>query len=108
MVQVSYKLWIDDQLGDPETPTRHTPEGWVGAASVEEAVAIVETYGYPPEEMDLDHDLGPNETVMEFLSWLSWEYIDVIPRYKIHSMNPVGVERITSFMESWKRAWQKQ
>lgn len=104
MVQVSYKLWIDDQISDVETPSRHTPQGWEGAASVDDAIAIVEAYGYPPAELDLDHDLGPEETVMEFLRWLSREHPESIPRYWIHSMNPVGAQNIDAFMKSWRRA----
>lgn len=36
------KIWLDDQLDDPETPVRHTPDGWVGAKNSSEFKKFIE------------------------------------------------------------------
>jgi hypothetical protein len=41
------KLWIDDQINDPETPFRHPTKDFVGVDSVESAIDAVTKYGYP-------------------------------------------------------------
>lgn len=98
------KLWIDDQLDDPATPNRHTPEGFLGARSTAEAIALVEQHGMP-DFMDLDHDLGGDDRVMVFLRWLADRYPDgPVPRYRYHSENCVGWPAIDSFMSSWLRS----
>lgn len=101
------KIWIDDQVDDPETPERHANEGFMPANSVEAAKSLVEKYG-PPEFLELDHDLGiangSPTTVMEFLKWLAERYPDSVPGYAVHSRNPAGVENIHSFMRSWKKS----
>ncbi len=98
------KLWIDDQLDDPHTPLRHTPPGFLGARSTDEAVKLVEEHGLP-EYMDLDHDLGGDDRVMVFLRWLSETFPDgPVPKYRVHSENCVGRPAIDSFMSSWVRS----
>lgn len=105
---MSWKLWLDDQLDDPETPIRHTPEGFLGAKSSAEAVKLVIENGLP-EHVDLDHDLGDDDTARDFLMWLVEHYPEgPVPSYAIHSQNPVGVMRLKSFMESWARAIQME
>lgn len=98
------KLWLDDQLDDPETPERHPPEGFLGARSSEEAKALVRKHGMP-EFLDLDHDLGGDDTARVFLSWLSERYPNgPIPSYRVHSRNVVGAPAIESFMTSWAKS----
>lgn len=101
-----WKLWLDDQLDDPDCPNRFVPPGFVGAKSSEEAKNLVRKFGVP-SFMDLDHDLGNEDSAMIFLHWLANCLVDKIPEYKIHSMNPAGVLNISSFMESWKKIWDK-
>lgn len=101
---MTWKLWLDDQILDPETPARHTPEGFLGAKSTEEARAIALLRG-PPSFMDLDHDLGGDDTAMAFLRWLTYEYPEgPVPQYRVHSQNPIGIQNIISYMESWRRS----
>jgi hypothetical protein len=98
------KLWIDDQLDDPNTPNRHTPEGFLGARSTDEAITLVEQHGLP-EFMDLDHDLGGDDRVMIFLRWLSDRYPEgPVPKYRVHSENCVGRPAIESYMSSWVKS----
>ncbi len=99
-----WKLWLDDQIYDPDAPLRHTPEGFIGARSSEEAKALVLKNGVP-SFMSLDHDLGETDNVMVFLKWLVYEYgCDTPPAYHVHSANPVGKANIISYMESWKKS----
>jgi hypothetical protein len=102
MPNLRWKLWLDDQLDDPATPVRHVPKGagWVGAKSVAEAKQLVEEHGCT-EVMDLVHDLGESDA-LELLKWMSERY--PAPEFSVHSRNPVGAERIRSFMKSWARA----
>jgi hypothetical protein len=94
---MSYTLFIDDerQVFDPT---------WVVARNVEEAKQIVRERGLP-SYMSLDHDLGGDETVMQFLHWLSQEYYESgCPEYQIHSANPVGQQNIGAFLRSWNKS----
>lgn len=99
---MTWKLFLDDQIHDPETPRRWTPVGFLGAASSREAISLVEKFG-PPELMSLDHDLGESDRAIDFLKWLA-DHCDDPPQYLIHSANPVGRENLRSFMESWIRS----
>jgi hypothetical protein len=56
--------------------------------------------------MDLDHDLGltpegPPDDAMVFLRALEELHSLQRPAYRVHSRNPVGAQRIKSFMDSW-------
>ena len=95
-----WNLYLDD-LRNP------TEDHYEIARNVEEAKALTLQFG-PPVFMSLDHDLGGDETSMQYLHWLAEEYflegLDEIPDYQIHSANPVGSKNIESFMSSWRRA----
>lgn len=101
---MAWKLWLDDQLADPDTPERHTPEGFIGATNSNDACELVEGYGLPVF-MDLDHDLGGSDTAMDFLRALVESYPDgPVPEYRVHSANPVGRKNIESFIDSWRKS----
>jgi len=74
---------------------------WRWAQSAEQAMRFVEAYGHP-RVMGLDHDLGPGETTMAFLRWMSDRNYHV-PQWYVHSANPVGRANIESFMRSWSK-----
>lgn len=96
-----FKLWLDDQINDPAAPARHCPEGFEGAASMQEAQQLVDLLG-PPSFMDLDHDLGDGESSgMDFLKWLANKYPENPPAWNIHSANVCGAANMDSFMKSW-------
>lgn len=97
-----WKLWLDDQIHDLDTPERHPPKGYIGAASTKDAIWLVESLGLP-KFMSLDHDLSGEDTSMEFLKWLSANF-ETPPDYRVHSANPVGTKNIISYMESWKKS----
>lgn len=112
--KMNWCLWLDDLSLDPEFPNRHAPKGFIPAISSAHAQKLVEELGMP-SEMDLDHDLGRidnrfpgKDDCLIFLHWLAERNcISQPPKYHVHSENPVGRERIKSFMESWWKAYQK-
>lgn len=102
---MTWKLWLDDQVNDPEAPARHCPAGHMAAESFYQAQDLVLKHG-PPDHVDLDHDLGLGyPDGMDFLKWLYQEYPDNPPKtWRIHSANPVGAEDMRSYLDSWDRA----
>lgn len=101
---MSWNLWLDDQLDDPVAPDRHTPPGFLGAKSTEEAKALIALHGLP-KFMDLDHDLGGDDTAEIFVKWMYYEYgAEVPPEYRIHSANGPGSLVLRSFLDSWARS----
>lgn len=101
-----WKLYLDDQIFDKETPNRWVLEGYIGASSSDEAKKLVEEKGLPIM-IDFDHDLGGDDKATNFLNWLKYWALDrgltEIPQYKIHSANPVGKNNLISLMESWRK-----
>lgn len=100
---MSWKLYLDDER-TPNEP------GWTVIRSSIMAVVTIMQRKRLPDEMSLDHDLGGEDNTMRFLKelyaiWEQWgSDPDLIPKYRVHSANPVGSRNIISFMESWKRS----
>lgn len=58
-----------------------------------------------PTELALDHDLGGDDRIMDFLKGFQTICGDLpIPKWSVHSANPVGRLNIESFMNSWERS----
>lgn len=94
---MTYKLYLDDLRNPPDNT-------WVVARSSDEAFTILLLKGLP-DFMNLDHDLGGDDTTMIFLKKLSVIYSEgPVPEYQVHSANPVGRENIIGFIESWRRS----
>ncbi len=91
-----WALYLDD-----DKETRIHPKHYRRAYTSAQAIEFVKEYG-KPYMMRLDHDLGDDDTTMEFLKWMAENSSLDIP-YIIHSENPIGRQNITSFIESWKR-----
>lgn len=98
-----WKLWLDDQMNDPDAPSRHVPEGYVGAESTQQAVDLIKEKGVP-YAMDLDHDLSNGDDAMIFLQWLFRYHPNTPPLWLVHSENPEGRKNIDSYMSSWHRS----
>ena len=86
------RIWLDDQLDDPNTPKRHVPEGWVGAKNFSQFKALVEQAGSTGEKIeaiDFDNDLGEPMEGKDILRWLMEEYPDfaIKAELKVHSAN---------------------
>lgn len=91
------KLYIDDVRNPPD-------DTWVLVRTVEEAQDHVRVFGMPTI-MSLDHDLGGDATVMQFLHWLTDNYFDNgPPTFVVHSANPIGRDNMISYLESWRKA----
>lgn len=85
------KIWLDD--------LRPVPQGYEGAKSVNEAIALIEEAekaGIDIEVLDLDHDLGDYYTdggdVIKLLDWLADR--ETFYPVEIHTANPVGRENM--------------
>lgn len=106
-----FNLFLDDER-KVEDVYKNGEKKFVVAKSSAEAINLVKKYGMPTY-MSLDHDLGVDDTTMNFLRWLANENPDLviggkkfsnqIPSYKVHSANPVGTQNIISFMNSWEK-----
>lgn len=81
------KIWLDD--------IRPAPSGYVGAKSVNEAIALIKEAEHNRETvevLDLDHDLGDyafdGGDAIKLLDWLA-ERETYYP-VEVHTANPVG------------------
>lgn len=96
----SYKLFLDDER-DP------IGKDWVVARSSFDAAVIV-AIGGMPSYISFDHDLGEDDTAMNFLKWLAENCQDrgttFTFDYYVHSQNPIGRDNIINFIESFKRS----
>jgi hypothetical protein len=97
------KIWLDDQLDDPELPARHAPEGWVGAKSSEEFKRIVteaRERGEGIKNLELDNDLGGNDEGFRLLEWLKefWPEVLLKSEIAVHSKNQVRKEWMENFI----------
>lgn len=104
------KIWLDDQLDDPETTRRHTPDGYVGAKKFEEFKLLIEganSKNESAETISFDNDLGEEEIEgHEILSWLADNYPQLVVRetkIEIHSANPVEREAMKKQLDSYLR-----
>ncbi len=94
-----YRLFLDDERHPVDT------ERYFVARSSKEAIALLYARGMPIE-ICFDHDLGGEDTAMLYARTMCAYLQDnglKFPAefsYTIHSQNPVGRERIASFMDS--------
>lgn len=105
---MTWKLWIDDQAYDQDTPSRWAPDGFVVAVNSDQAIRLIKQFG-PPEFIDFDHDLGyvfgecdDARIVCKFLADNYFE-AETIIKWNVHSANPVGRDWINSYMNSWQK-----
>lgn len=97
---IMYNLYLDDIRNPP------TDRDWLVCRSSQEALDRIAEVGMP-SFFSFDHDLGEDDTTMVFLRRLVnevWDGVSVPPDYVIHSANPVGVQNIRSFMDSWRKS----
>lgn len=117
------KLWIDD--------VRPSPEGYVWCKSVNEAKNAITgaqskfvrlfKQGINDDSLhidliDLDHDAGEYANdggdYIQLLNWLEWLYggKGTYTKFRIHSMNPVGVENMRRIIQrnGWTEVKQNE
>jgi hypothetical protein len=96
---MTWKLWLDDE----RVPYDET---WTWAKSSSEAKQLINTKGIP-ERMDLDHDLGDEDTGMVFMKWLIKQDMDKKLSIRdmsdvcYHSQNPIGVNNMQGLLNSY-------
>lgn len=112
--EMAWRLFLDD--------IRFPINGdWIIARNYEDACWCVINYGLP-DHISFDHDLAPAHYIVgqqttekngyDFAKWLSVYVMDQklsLPAgfsYAVHSMNPVGAENISKFMERWLREYR--
>lgn len=120
---MNWNLWLDDER-DPEVFLRVRPSGimtfedfrpyvdegfsadsFVWCKTVAEAIEAVQRKG-TPSFMALDHDLGENTDVFDFLSWLTQDHLKEAkaPSFRCHSSNPTGRQNVKFYLQSWNRS----
>lgn len=105
------KLWLDDQIDDPEAPDRHVPDGWVGVKTPKEAIRFIKTGKVL--EISFDHDLGERwwgngYTVARFIEREAF-FGKLRPiSFSIHSANPVGAQNILMSMRRASQFWDEK
>lgn len=97
------KIWLDDQLDDPELPARHVPDGWIGAKNSEEFKRLVteaKERGEKIESLDLDNDLGGDNEGFRLLDWLKlfWPEVLLEAGIEAHSKNEMRKEWMKNFI----------
>jgi hypothetical protein len=125
-VEMTYKLFLDDYRHPKfldEKGYSYNPKGkWVIARSYAEAINVVEAMGVPLF-VAFDHDLedahydgkeGHERTGLTFADWLT-DYLDNNNvelddefDWCVHSMNPVGAERIRVHMHQWYKRYYER
>lgn len=94
-----WKLFLDDE----RFPVEET--GWQIARSSNQAIEMVKNNGMP-RFISFDHDLGDDDTAMNFIHWIIDELHNrqvSIPNdfeFDVHSQNPIGAENIRFLMNN--------
>lgn len=97
---MTYKLFIDDE----RYPSGNIDE-WVITRSSEETIRIVSEKGMP-NFISFDHDLGGEDTSIQFIKWLENKLLDEELKFPVdfdfyvHSQNPIGAKNIRLWMVS--------
>lgn len=104
------KLWLDDQIDDPTTPYRHTPEGWVGVRTALQACRLLATGEVT--YISFDHDLGPSWAgsgylVAKFIERRAFYRRIKRLRWDVHSANPIGAKNIENAMMRAETFWRR-
>ncbi len=87
------KIYLDD--------LREAPEGWHRCHTAIEVIAWLNTGRV--EELSLDYDLGYGGCGEEVLKWLDERQgLIRLPQIHLHTMNPVGHERMQAYLERWQ------
>lgn len=111
------KMWLDDIRPTPFPPrsTWRTSYPYdtnapyeLHAVNAAEAIAAINTGEIT--FISFDHDLGQGPTGYDVAKYIEAGAHDgtIKPiKFKVHSANPVGAEKIQAAMESAWRAWEK-
>lgn len=100
----NWEMFIDDE----RFPGKDVSDSVVIVRSSQEAIELCKAVKSLPKNIMFDHDLGGNDTSMQFIRWMVDELYKDEPKYKlhpdfkfsVHSQNPVGAGNITSLMNN--------
>ena len=96
------KMWLDDM--------RKPPKDFVWVKTAKEAIGWIDQ-GIV-EFIDLDHDLGEGDgtgyEVAAHIEAMAWEGRLKPMGWAVHSMNPVGANRMRAAMVSAQKAWKEK
>lgn len=119
-----YKLYLDDLRVPKMTYPTTSNSDWTLARNYDEFVKVIEKNGLP-FFISFDHDLGTEhyadahlfkpidyskykeKTGLDCAKWLVEYCMDnkrTLPKYEVHSANPVGAENIRKYIESYERS----
>ena len=127
----SYNIFLDDCRNPSDVTWVKLPEvSWIIIRSYDAFVDIINKKGILPDFIAYDHDLADShynvyhgvddagrltidyskfreKTGYDCAQWLVYEcFIKKVkhPPYVVHSMNPVGVQNIISYVESYNKS----
>ena len=90
------KIFIDD--------VRECPDGWNLCRTAERAINLIDKQYAIISEISFDHDLGEGLTGYDVACFIEKQIftgkMKHIPKWKIHSANPVGRQNIERAMKS--------
>jgi len=100
------KLWIDD--------LRPAPEGWIWIKTTNEALCYITKNIDNIEIISIDHDAGYNSFGGDFINVL--KELERLSRnkkiiinfpFRLHSMNPVGIQNMREILKhnEWKEVF---
>lgn len=94
-------FYLDD-VRDPREPW--VLADYVIARDLTEAKRIIVSHA-PFPRWSLDHDLGDDETGMDFLKWAAEHALDKWPKgwVAVHSANPVGARNMRDYIAQVER-----
>ena len=98
------KIWLDDQ--------REAPDGWVRTQTAHETIELLKTGQV--EEISLDHDLGPEESVGTGYDVVKWVEEQVVlnrflaPVMHVHSANGPAGDRMRQGIASIERVRKRE
>jgi hypothetical protein len=122
-------LFLDDVRDINMIYPNYKPKNWVIARNYHEFVNFIQKFGLP-DFISFDHDLGfehtrwfynngghesppdpmeanfKEKTGYDAAKWLCEYCLDnnlKLPKYKVHSANPVGKQNIISYLENFKK-----
>lgn len=96
-VPVTIRLWLDDLREPPDT-------SWTWAPNSAWAIKLLKAYRCV--EISFDFDLGEGDTAQIVADWMEREIAEngmPLPKWSIHSANPVGRSFLALTMGSCQR-----
>ena len=102
---MNWNLFLDDERIPSDTDKRN----YIVCRTVKEAIEVTETQGCPAF-VRFDHDLGNDETGMDYARFIcsrdmdrGFEFIPKDFSFEVHSQNPVGKANIERYLQAYLR-----